>query len=97
VIGVFYFDFGIMTELIITCVIKNAQGNILQVGINGDIFDVKTIAEKIWSRENMYFTIANGIRVRVFALRDPSTNEPYLTTTTNLKLPNNLKYLPKCQ
>ena len=97
VIGVCYFDFGIMTELLITCVKKNAQGNILQVGINGDIFDVKTIAEKIWSRENMYFTMANGIRVRVFALRHPSTNEPYLTTTTNLKLPNNLKYLPKCQ
>ncbi len=87
---------GFMTELIITCVKKNTQGIIMQVGINGNIFDVKTIAEKIWSRENTYFTVANGIRVRVFALRHPSTNEPYLTTTTNVKLPNNIKYLPKC-
>lgn len=86
-----------MTELLITCVKKNTQGIIVQVGINGNIFDVKTIAQKIWSRENTYFTIANGIRVRVFAIRRPSNGEPYLTTTTNLKLPNNLKYLPKCQ
>ena len=86
-----------MTELVITCVKKNPQGIVLQVGIDGDIFDVKTIAEKIWSRENTYFTIANGMRVRVFALRHPSTNEPYLSTTTNSNLPNNLKFLPKCQ
>jgi hypothetical protein len=86
-----------MTELLITCVKKNTQGIIVQVGINGSIFDVKTIAQKIWSRENTYFTIANGIRVRIFAIRRPSDGEPYLTTTTNLKLPNNLKYLPKCQ
>lgn len=86
-----------MTELLITCVKKNTQGIIVQVGINGNIFDVKTIAQKIWSRENTYFTIANGIRVRVFAIRRPSNGEPYLTTTTNLKLPNNLKYLPKCK
>ena len=85
-----------MTELVITCVKKNPQGIVLQVGIDGDIFDVKTIAEKIWSRENTYFTIANGMRVRVFALRHPSTNEPYLSTTTNSNLPNNLKFLPKC-
>jgi hypothetical protein len=86
-----------MTELLITCVKKNTEGIIVQVGINGNIFDVKTIAQKIWTRENTYFTIANGIRVRVFAIRRPSNGEPYLTTTTNLKLPNNLKYLPKCQ
>lgn len=83
-------------EYVISCVKKNAQGNIEKVGIGGEIFDAKTIAEKILSRENAYFTLVMGIRVRVFVVRDPITKEPYLTTTTNKKLPNNLKFLPKC-
>lgn len=83
-------------ELVISCVKKNNQGNIVQVGIDGEIFDVNTIAERIWAREYAYFAIAMGIRVRVFAMRDPVSNEPYLTTTTNQKLPNSLNFLPKC-
>jgi hypothetical protein len=84
------------SEYVISCVKKNAQGNIEKVGIDGEIFDAKTIAEKILTRENAYFTLVMGIRVRVFVMRDPITKEPYLTTTTNNKLPNNLKFLPKC-
>ncbi|GKS62151.1 MAG: DUF3892 domain-containing protein [Candidatus Nitrosocosmicus sp.] len=85
------------SEYIISCVKKNAQGIIEKVGIDGEIFDVKTISEKILKRENAYYTIVMGIRLRVFVLRDPITNEPYLTTTTNKKLPNNLNFLPKCK
>lgn len=84
------------SEYVITCVKKNAQGNIEKVGIDGEIFDVKTIAENILSRQYAYFTLVMGIRLRVFVLRDPNTKEPYLTTTTNKKLPNNLNFLPKC-
>ena len=85
------------SEYIISCIIKNDQGNIEKVGIDGEIFDVKTIAEKILSRENSYFIIAMGIRVRVFAMRDRISNELYLTSTTNQKLPNSLNFLPKCK
>lgn len=85
------------SEYVISCIIKNDQGNIEKVGIDGEIFDVKTIAEKILSRENLYFIIAMGIRVRVFAMRDPLSNELYLTSTTNQKLPNSLNFLPKCK
>jgi hypothetical protein len=85
------------SEYVISCIIKNDQGNIEKVGIDGEIFDVKTIAEKILSRENSYFIIAMGIRVRVFAMRDQLSNELYLTSTTNQKLPNSLNFLPKCK
>ena len=85
------------SEYVISCIIKNDQGNIEKVGIDGEIFDVKTIAEKILSRENSYFIIAMGIRVRVFAMRDPLSNELYLTSTTNEKLPNSLNFLPRCK
>ena len=85
------------SEYIISCVKKNDQGNIVKVGIDGELFDVKTIAEKILARENSYFIIAMGIRVRIFALRDPRSNELYLTSTTNEKLPNSLNFLPRCK
>jgi hypothetical protein len=39
------------SEYIISCVKKNAQGIIEKVGIDGEIFDVKTISEKILKRE----------------------------------------------
>lgn len=85
------------SENIISCIKKDDQGNIVKVGIDGEIFDIKTIAEKILTRENSYFIIAMGIRVRVFAMRDPLSNELYLTSTTNKKLPNSLNFLPRCK
>ena len=85
------------TEYVISCIKKNDQGIIVKVGIDGEIYDVKTIAEKILARENSYFIIAMGIRVRVFAMRDPLSNELYLTSTTNEKLPNSLNFLPRCK
>ena len=85
------------SEYIISCIKKDDQGNIVKVGIDGEIFDIKTIAEKILTRENSYFIIAMGIRVRVFAMRDPLSNELYLTSTTNKKLPNSLNFLPRCK
>lgn len=85
------------SEYIISCIKKNDQGKIEQVGIDGELFDVKTIAEKILSRENSYFINAMGIRLRVFAVRDPHSNELYLSSTTNKKLPNSLNFLPRCK
>ena len=85
------------SEYIISCIKKDDQGNIVKVGIDGEIFDIKTIAEKILTKENSYFIIAMGIRVRVFAMRDPLSNELYLTSTTNKKLPNSLNFLPRCK
>lgn len=86
-----------MAELLITCIKKDQEGQIFEIGINDEIFDVKTIANKIWSNENSYFTVAMGIRVKVFAFRHPLTKEPYLSTTANAKLPNSLNFLPKCK
>ncbi len=85
-----------MTEHIITCVKKNENGVIIQVGIDGKLYDVETIASHIWNNEHSYYTNAMGIRVKVHAFRDQKTNRPYLSTSTNNKLPNNLKYLPTC-
>ncbi len=86
-----------MTEFLITCVKKNEKGVIVQVGISDTIYDIGIIANEIWNNKNSYFTTAMGHRVKVFAFRHPETNKPYLSTSTNIKFPNSLNYLPKCQ
>jgi hypothetical protein len=86
-----------MTEFLITCVKKNEQGVIVQVGISDTIYDIEIIANEIWNNKNSYFTTAMGHRVKVFAFRHPETNKPYLSTSTNIKFPNSLNYLPKCK
>ncbi len=86
-----------MTEFLITCVKKNEKGVIVQVGISDTIYDIEIIANEIWNNKNSYFTTAMGHRVKVFAFRHPETNKPYLSTSTNIKFPNSLNYLPKCQ
>ncbi len=86
-----------MTEFMITCVKKNENGAIVQVGIGESIYDIEIIAGEIWNNKNSYFTNAMGHRVKVFAFRHPETNKPYLSTSTNIKLPNSLNYLPKCR
>jgi hypothetical protein len=85
-----------MTEFLVTCVKKDDKGVIVQVGVDGTIYDVETIANEIWSNKKSYFTNAMGIRVKVFAFRHPETNNPYLSTSTNIKFPNSLNFLPKC-
>ena len=85
-----------MTEFLITCVKKNEKGAIVQVGISDTIYDVEIIASEIWNNKNSYFTTAMGHRVKVFAFRHPETGKPYLSTSTNIKFPNSLNYLPKC-
>jgi len=85
-----------MPEFVITCVKKDEKGAIVQVGIDTTAYDVETIANEIWNNKNSYFTNAMGIRVKVFAFRHPETNKPYLSTSPNVKLPNSLKFLPKC-
>ncbi len=85
-----------MTEFLITCVKKNEKGVIVQVGISDTIYDIEIIASEIWNNKNSYFTTAMGHRVKVFAFRHPETNKPYLSTSTNIKFPNSLNYLPKC-
>lgn len=86
-----------MTEFLITCVKKNEKGVIVQVGISDTVYDIEIIASEIWNNKNSYFTTAMGHRVKVFAFRHPETNKPYLSTSTNIKFPNSLNYLPKCQ
>ncbi len=86
-----------MTEFLITCVKKNEKGVIVQVGISDTIYDIEIIANEIWNNKNSYFTTAMGHRVKVFAFRHPETNKPYLSTSTNIKFPNSLNYLPKCK
>ncbi len=85
-----------MTEFLITCVKKNENGAVVQVGIDGAIYDIEIIASEIWNNKNSYFTNAMGNRVKVFAFRHPETNKPYLSTSTNIKFPNSLNYLPRC-
>ncbi len=85
-----------MSEFIITCVKKDEHGKIYKVGIGDTLFDVEAIAEQIWNNRHSYFTNAMGIRVKVFAIRDPETNRPYLSTSPNIRLPNSLNFLPKC-
>lgn len=86
-----------LTDFIITCVKKDEHGVIVQVGIDNKIYDVDSIANEIWNNKNSYFTNAMGHRVKVFAFRHPETNKPYLSTSTNNKLPNNLNFIPKCK
>lgn len=85
-----------MSEFIITCVKKDERGKICKVGIDNKLFDIDEIANQIWNNKNTYFTSAMGMRVKVFAIRDPDTNKPYLSTSPNIKLPNSLNFLPKC-
>lgn len=87
-----------MAEYVITCVKKDEKGIIIQVGIeDGKIYDIDTIANEIWNNKNSYFTNAMGHRVKVFAFRHPETNKPYLSTSTNIKFPNSLNFIPKCK
>jgi hypothetical protein len=86
-----------MTEFLITCVKKNENGVIMQVGISDTVYDIEIIANEIWNNKNSYFTTAMGHRVKVFAFRHPETNKPYLSTSTNIKFPNSLNYLPRCK
>jgi hypothetical protein len=85
-----------MAEFLITCVKKNEHGIIVQVGIDNDRYDIETIANEIWNNKNSYFINAMGIRVKVFAFRHPETNKPFLSTSTNIKFPNSLNFIPKC-
>jgi hypothetical protein len=87
----------LLTEFLITCVKKDERGIIVQVGIDNKIYDIEPIANDIWNNKNSYFTTAMGHRVKVFAFRHPETNKPYLSTSTNFRLPNSLNFLPKCK
>lgn len=83
-------------EYTINCIKKDPSGTITHVGVEREMIDVRTVAEKIWSRQAIYYINAMGIRIRVFAMRKADNNEPYLTTAANKNLPNNMKFLPKC-
>ncbi|HEY0580267.1 MAG TPA: DUF3892 domain-containing protein [Candidatus Nitrosocosmicus sp.] len=85
-----------MAEFLITCVKKNEHGIIVQVGIDNARYDIETIANEIWNNKNSYFINAMGIRVKVFAFRHPETNKPFLSTSSNIKFPNSLNFIPKC-
>jgi hypothetical protein len=85
-----------MAEFLITCVKKNEHGVIVQVGIDNTLYDIETIANEIWNGKNSYFINAMGIRVKVFAFRHPETNKPFLSTSSNIKFPNSLNFIPKC-
>ncbi len=85
-----------MSDYYITCVTKDNRGVILQVGIDGQRYDVLQIANHIWNKEHRFFTSVNGNTVIVRAFRYSDTNRPYLTTHPDGKLPNNLDYLPIC-
>jgi hypothetical protein len=85
-----------MAEFLITCVKKNEHGIIVQVGIDNARYDIETIANEIWNNKNSYFINAMGIRVKVFAFRNSETNKPFLSTSSNIKFPNSLNFIPKC-
>ena len=86
-----------MSEFLITCVKKDESGTIIQVGIDDKIYDIDTIADEIWNNKNSYFINAMGIRVKIFAFRHQETNKPYLSSSTNIKFPNSLNFMPKCK
>ncbi len=86
-----------MAEFLITCVKKNEHGIIVQVGIDSARYDIETIANEIWNNKNSYFINAMGIRVKVFAFRHPETDKSYLSSSTNIKFPNSLNFMPKCK
>ena len=73
-----------MTEFLITCVKKDENGIIVQVGIDNKMYDIEPIANEIWNNKNSYFIMRWDIRVKVFAFRHPETNKPYLMTSTIL-------------
>lgn len=85
-----------IAEYTINCIKKDSKGAITHVGIDKEVVDIHTIAERIWSRQAIYYINAMGIRVRVLAMKRPENDEPYLTTAANKNLPNNIKFLPKC-
>ncbi len=86
-----------MTDFLITCIKKNEHGEIMQVGVDNTIYDIETIANEIWNNKNSYFINAMGIRVKVFAFRHPETDKSYLSSSTNIKFPNSLNFMPKCK
>ncbi|HET6591156.1 MAG TPA: DUF3892 domain-containing protein [Candidatus Nitrosocosmicus sp.] len=85
-----------IAEYTINCIKKDSKGTITHVGVDQEIVDIQTIAERIWSKQAIYYINAMGIRVRVLAMKRTDSGEPYLTTAANKNLPNNIKFLPKC-
>lgn len=87
---------NMIAEYTINCIKKDSKGIITHVGVEQEIFDIHTVAQKIWSRQAIFYINAMGIRVRVLAMKRSDNDEPYLTTAAKKDLPNNIKFLPKC-
>jgi hypothetical protein len=87
---------NMIAEYTINCIKKDSTGHITHVGVDHEIVDIHKVAERIWSRQGIYYINAMGIRVRVLAMKRADNNEPYLTTAANKNLPNNIKFLPRC-
>ena len=88
---------NMIAEYTINCIKKDSNGIITHVGVDQEIIDIHTVAERIRSRQAIYYINAMGIRVRVLVMKKDDNDQPYLTTAAIKNLPNNIKFLPKCR
>jgi hypothetical protein len=82
------------TEYQISCVVKDPQGVITHVGINGTPYDVMTVVG--WSTEHLFYTYRHGYRAQVYAKQDTVSRRWFLTTEPDSTKEDNLDFLPHC-
>lgn len=78
----------------ITCVVKDNQDNIIQVGIGGNRYTIQQIVNAMNNRDT-FFTMKNGHMADVYAKKSPLGNL-FLTTDPDGITANNLDFLPRC-
>lgn len=86
-----------MSDLEISCVMKDSQLRITHVGLNGYLQEVITVVNLLLSRQNTAFTYKHGLRARVIPKQNEITKRWYLTTEPDSTRENNLDFLPTCE
>ena len=85
-----------MDSFQISCVIKNNEGVITRIGINGKEYLIDSAVKWLQNKECALYTIKNGKRAEVYARQHHLTKQWFLITTSDNALENNLDFLPDC-
>ena len=82
-----------MEEYQISCVIRDTNGVITNIGIEGKVYSVSHVAQLIVDKKcRFYIVTEDGNKEYVEQRKDPTTKQIILTTT----LEYNLDFLPSC-
>lgn len=84
-----------MPEFRITC-IRREHGRIAYVGIDGDLYPIFTIIDRILNTDDEFYTFEDGHRAGVIIKRY-YWGDQCLSTIPDGIIEDNLGFLPECQ